>query len=130
MPDNYLQAAVEIARQAGQILREEFARPVNISYKGDEVDLVTQAARQGKVVAAICHGPSAIIEAGAARGRKIASWPSLKTDLRNAGAEWIDKEAVTDGNLVTARKPEDIPAFNRAVIELFSAGVQQKRPAA
>src|SRR6202030_1699322 len=71
----------------------------------------------GKPVAAICHGPWTIIEAGAARGRKIASWPSLKTDLRNAGAEWIDKEAVTDGNLVTARKPEDIPAFNRAMIE-------------
>jgi protease I len=84
----------------------------------------------GKPVAAICHGPWTIIEAGAARGRKIASWPSLKTDLRNAGAEWIDKEAVTDGNLVSARKPDDIPAFNRAMIELFSGGLQQKRPAA
>jgi len=83
-----------------------------------------------KPVAAICHGPWTIIEAGAARGRKIASWPSLKTDLRNAGAEWIDQEAVTDGNLVTARKPDDIPAFNRAMIELFSAGAKQKRPAA
>src|SRR6478752_4766079 len=84
----------------------------------------------GKPVAAICHGPWTIIEAGVARGRKIASWPSLKTDIRNAGAEWVDKEAVTDGNLVTARKPDDIPAFNRAMIELFSAGAQQKRPAA
>jgi protease I len=84
----------------------------------------------GKPVAAICHGPWTIIEAGAARGRKIASWPSLKTDLRNAGAEWVDKEAVTDGNLVTARKPDDIPAFNRAMIELFSGGAKQKRPAA
>jgi protease I len=83
-----------------------------------------------KPVAAICHGPWTIIEAGVARGRKIASWPSLKTDLRNAGAEWVDKEAVTDGNLVTARKPDDIPAFNRAMIELISTGVQQKRPAA
>jgi len=84
----------------------------------------------GKPVAAICHGPWTIIEAGVARGRKIASWPSLKTDIRNAGAEWVDKEAVTDGNLVTARNPNDIPAFNRAMIELFSAGIQQKRPAA
>ena len=82
-----------------------------------------------KPVAAICHGPWSIIEAGAARGRRIASWPSLKTDLRNAGAEWVDEEAVTDGNLVTARKPDDIPAFNRAMIELFSQG-QQARPAA
>jgi len=71
---------------------------------------------EGKPVAAICHGPWSVIEAGAARGRKIASWPSLKTDVRNAGAEWVDKEAVVDGNLVTARKPDDIPAFNRAMI--------------
>jgi len=84
----------------------------------------------GKPVAAICHGPWTIIEAGVARGRKIASWPSLKTDVRNAGAEWVDKEAVTDGNLVTARKPDDIPAFNRAMIELISKGSQQRRPAA
>jgi protease I len=84
----------------------------------------------GKPVAAICHGPWTIIEAGVARGRKIASWPSLKTDLRNAGAEWMDKEAVIDGNLVSARKPDDIPAFNRSMIELFSSGAQQKRPAA
>jgi protease I len=74
----------------------------------------------GKPVAAICHGPWMIVEAGAARGRKIASWPSIKTDLRNAGAEWMDKESVVDGNLVTARKPDDIPAFNRAMIDLFS----------
>jgi protease I len=84
----------------------------------------------GKPVAAICHGPWMLVEAGVARGRKIASWPSIKTDVRNAGAEWVDKEAVTDGNLVTARKPDDIPAFNRAMIELFSSGVQHKRPAA
>ena len=64
-------------------------------------------------------------EAGVARGRKIASWPSIKTDLRNAGAEWMDKEAVTDGNLVSARKPDDIPAFNRAMVELFSKGMQK-----
>jgi protease I len=84
----------------------------------------------GKPVAAICHGPWTIIEAGVAKGRKIASWPSLKTDLRNAGAEWVDSEAVTDGNLVTARKPDDIPAFNRAMIELFSGKGKQQRPAA
>ncbi|HEY7405085.1 MAG TPA: type 1 glutamine amidotransferase domain-containing protein [Candidatus Angelobacter sp.] len=75
---------------------------------------------EGKPVAAICHGPWMVIEAGAARGRKIASWPSLKTDIRNAGGEWVDQEAVTDGNLVSARKPDDIPAFNRALIDLIS----------
>jgi protease I len=74
----------------------------------------------GKPVASICHGPWSIIEAGEARGRRIASWPSLKTDLRNAGAEWVDEEVVVDSNLVSSRKPDDIPAFNRAMLKLFS----------
>lgn len=75
---------------------------------------------EGKPVAVICHGPWTAIEAGAARGRRIASWPSLKTDLRNAGPEWVDEEVVIDGNLVSSRKPDDIPAFNRGMVELFS----------
>lgn len=74
----------------------------------------------GKPVAAICHGPWSVIEAGAAKGHRMTSWPSLKTDLKNAGAEWVDEEVVVDRNLVTSRKPDDIPAFNRAVIELFA----------
>lgn len=74
----------------------------------------------GKPVASICHGPWTVIEAGAAQGRRIASWPSLKTDLRNAGAEWVDQEVVVDGKLVTSRNPDDIPAFNRAMIDLFA----------
>jgi len=80
----------------------------------------------GKPVAAICHGPWSVIEAGAARGRRIAAWPSLKTDLQNAGAEWLDKEVVVDGNLVSSRKPDDIPAFNRAMLKLFSKSRQQE----
>jgi protease I len=75
-----------------------------------------------KPVAAICHGPWTIIEAGVARGRRIASWPSLKTDLRNAGAEWVDQQVVVDGNLVSSRKPDDIPAFNTKIIDLFGEG--------
>jgi protease I len=75
----------------------------------------------GKPVAAICHGPWTIIEAGEARGRRIASWPSLKTDLRNAGAEWVDRQAVVDANLVTSRKPDDLPAFNREMLRLFAS---------
>jgi protease I len=75
----------------------------------------------GKPVASICHGPWTVIEADAARGRRIASWPSLKTDLKNAGAQWMDQEAVVDGNLVTSRKPDDIPAFNREMIGLFAS---------
>jgi protease I len=75
-----------------------------------------------KPVAAICHAPWTIIEAGAARGRKITSWPSLRTDLQNAGAEWFDQEVVVDGNLVSSRKPDDIPAFNREMLKLFAQG--------
>jgi protease I len=73
----------------------------------------------GKPVAAICHGPWTVIEAGAAKGRKITSWPSLKTDLKNSGAEWVDQEVVVDKNLVSSRKPDDIPAFNREMLKLF-----------
>ena len=85
------------------------------------VSFVKSFFTTNKPVAAICHGPWTIIEADEARGRRIASWPSLKTDLRNAGAEWMDQESVVDGNLVSSRKPDDIPAFNRAMIDLFSA---------
>jgi len=83
-----------------------------------------------KPVAAICHGPWSIVEAGAARGRRMTSWPSLRTDLRNAGAEWVDEEAVRDRNLVTSRKPDDIPAFNRAMIALFADAAQAARQSA
>lgn len=82
-----------------------------------------------KPVAAICHGPWTIIEAGYAKGKQIASWPSLKTDLRNAGAEWMDQESVVDGNLVSARKPDDIPAFNKAMIDVFSRARQTTKAA-
>ena len=73
----------------------------------------------GKPVAAICHGPWTLIETGKLRERRLASWPSLRTDIENAGAHWVDQEAVVDGNLVTSRKPDDIPAFNREMIALL-----------
>jgi protease I len=73
-----------------------------------------------KPVASICHGPWTIIETGATRGRRMTSWPSLKSDLENAGAEWLDQEVVVDNGLVTSRKPDDIPAFNREVLKLFA----------
>ena len=76
----------------------------------------------GKPIAAICHGPWPLIDAGGVKGRKITSWPSLKTDLTNAGAQWVDQEVVTDRGLVTSRKPDDIPAFNRKMIEEFAEG--------
>ncbi len=83
----------------------------------------------GKPVASICHGPWTILEAGAARGRQMTSWPSLKTDLTNAGANWVDKEVVVGKGLVTSRNPDDLPAFNREMITLFK-GARARRHAA
>ncbi|HJZ73924.1 MAG TPA: type 1 glutamine amidotransferase domain-containing protein [Vicinamibacterales bacterium] len=74
----------------------------------------------GKPIASICHGPWTLIEAGAVEGRTVTSWPSLRTDLSNAGAHWVDQEVVNDNGLVTSRKPDDIPAFNRTMIEEFA----------
>jgi protease I len=82
-----------------------------------------------KPVGAICHGPWTVIESGAAAGRRLTSWPSLKTDLENAAAQWVDEEVVVDGNLVTSRKPADLPAFNREIIKLFGqSGPAVKHP--
>ena len=80
-----------------------------------------------KPIAAICHGPWTLIEAGAVRKRKITSWPSLRTDLTNAGANWVDEEVVVDGCLVTSRKPDDIPAFNKKTVELFAHRQEPRR---
>ena len=74
----------------------------------------------GKIVAAICHGPWLLVEADVVDGRKVTSWPSIRTDLENAGAEVVDEEVVVDGKLITSRKPDDIPAFNRAIIEALA----------
>jgi protease I len=79
-----------------------------------------------RAVAAICHGPWTLIEADAVRGRRMTSWPSLKTDLRNAGAIWLDSEVVEDRGLVTSRKPDDISAFNRKMIEIFGAATRAR----
>ncbi|MEU2347203.1 type 1 glutamine amidotransferase domain-containing protein [Modestobacter sp. NPDC049651] len=74
----------------------------------------------GKPVAAICHAPWVLAEADVVRGRRMTSWPSLQTDLRNAGAEWVDEEVVVDGNLTTSRKPDDLPAFGKTIVEQFA----------
>ena len=86
------------------------------------VQFVRQFVESGRPIAAICHGPWTLIEAGAVKGRKMTSWPSLQTDLKNAGAQWVDQEVVTDNGLVTSRKPDDIPAFNKKMIEEFGEG--------
>jgi protease I len=94
------------------------------------VHFVRAFFEEGKPVAAICHGPWTLIEADVVRGRTMTSWPSLQTDLKNAGANWVDREVVTDNGLVTSRKPDDLPAFNRKMIEEFGEGVHKgERPA-
>ncbi|MDB6111345.1 MAG: glutamine amidotransferase [Pedosphaera sp.] len=89
------------------------------------VDFVKAFADAGKPIASICHGPWTLIETGMVKGRRMTSWPSLQTDLRNAGAEWVDEEVVVDNGLVTSRKPADIPAFNGKVIEEFREGAHK-----
>ena len=91
------------------------------------VNFVKHFVDSGKPIAAICHAPWTLIDAGAVSGRRMTSWPSLRTDLRNAGADWVDQEVVVDQGLVTSRKPEDIPAFNRKMIEEFAEGKHQPR---
>ncbi|UPG85016.1 type 1 glutamine amidotransferase [Luteibacter aegosomatis] len=85
------------------------------------VGLVKAFGQSGKPVAAICHGPWTLINAGLVKGKKITSWPSLRQDLDNAGARWEDSEVVTDGNLITSRKPDDIPAFTQTLIKALAA---------
>ena len=87
------------------------------------VRFVREFALAGKPIAAICHGPWLLIEANVVRNRTVTSWPSLKTDIRNAGGDWVDRAVVTDMGLVTSRMPEDIPAFNPKMIEEFAEGV-------
>lgn len=89
------------------------------------VNFVKQFVGTGRPVAAICHGPWTLVEADVVRGKKVTSWPSLKTDLRNAGATWVDQEVVTDGQFIFSRKPDDIPAFSRTIIETVSSGAQR-----
>jgi protease I len=84
------------------------------------IEFVRHFVEEKKPIAAICHGPWTLIDAGGVQGKKMTSWPSLKTDLSNAGAKWVDEQVVRDGDLVTSRKPDDIPAFNKTIIEMFS----------
>jgi protease I len=90
--------------------------------RGDEnaVAFVRKFHDAGKPIAVICHGPWVLVESGVVRGKRLTSWPTLETDIRNAGGDWVDDEVVVDGNLVTSRKPDDIPAFNREMLRIFS----------
>jgi protease I len=93
------------------------------------VEFTRQFFEQGKPVGVICHGPWMLIEAGVVRGRKVTSWPSLRTDIRNAGGEWVDQEVVVEQGLVTSRKPADLPAFNEKIVEEFAEGRHEEQAA-
>jgi protease I len=96
------------------------ANPDHLRMDEDAMGFVRKFFADDKPVAAICHAPWALVEADVVRGRTVTSWPSLRTDLRNAGAEWVDREVVRDGNLVTSRNPGDLPAFNEELVNLLT----------
>lgn len=117
----------------GDAIAEEYAalvlpggvgNPDKLRMDADAVAFVQEFATSGKPVAAICHAPWTLIEAGVVEGKRLASWPSLKTDLTNAGAEWVDEAVVVDGTFITSRNPDDLPDFNAALLE----ALQQSAP--
>ncbi|GAC1543337.1 MAG: hypothetical protein NVS3B16_09500 [Vulcanimicrobiaceae bacterium] len=122
---------VDEAKKNPQYVDVDFAplRAEIITYRTAAVAFVAAFAKAGKPIAAICHAPWTLIEAGAVAGKTLTSWPSLQTDLRNAGATWVDRSVVVDGTLVTSRKPGDIPDFNRETIALFAASGAVQAPA-
>ncbi len=98
------------------------ANPDALRMDKGAVDFVRSFVESGRPVAAICHAPWSLVEAGVLSGRTLTSWPSLQTDIRNAGATWVDEEVVVDGNLITSRNPHDLPAFNAKLVEAVAAG--------
>jgi protease I len=103
--------------------------PDHLRQEPAAVQFVKSFFQAGKPVGAICHGPWMLVEADVLRGRTVTSWPSLKTDIRNAGGQWTDQQVVTDHGLVTSRKPDDIPAFNQKIVEEFREGKHQAQHA-
>jgi protease I len=101
--------------------------PDRLRLKAEAIEFIKEFVNAGKPIAAICHAPWTLIDAGAVKGRTLTSWPSLKTDLINAGAKWVDKEVVRDGQFVTSRKPDDIPVFNKTMIKVFAESRQRAK---
>jgi protease I len=120
-------ASVRAADFDALLLPGGVMNPDKLRQNRDAVMFVKDFFTAGKPIAAICHGPWMLVEADVVRGRTVTSWPSLQTDLRNAGADWVDREVATDQGLVTSRKPDDIPAFNRKMIEEFAEGIDESR---
>ena len=106
----------------GLVLPGGVANPDQLRMDGDAVAFIRAVAERNAPVAAICHGPWSLIEAGVVTGKTLTSWPSLKTDIRNAGGNWVDEELCVDGNLITSRKPDDLKAFCEAAVQAFATG--------
>jgi protease I len=111
----------------GLVIPGGVGNPDTMRTDENAVELIRQFFQQGKPVGVICHGPWMLVEAGVVRGRKVTSWPSLQTDIRNAGGNWVDEEVVVDEGLVTSRKPDDLPAFNAKIIEEFAEGRHEQQ---
>jgi protease I len=130
-PVDHTAAEADARRYDALVLPGGVANPDFLRSDRDAVGFVRAFFDQAKPVAAICHGPWTLIEAGVAKGRTVTSWPSLQTDLRNAGATWVDEEVHVDEGLVTSRKPDDLPAFCAKLVEEFAEGEHEgQRPRA
>ena len=118
----------------GLVIPGGLINPDTLRSTKEAVDFVRAFAQEEKPIAAICHGPWLLIEAGLARGRRLTSWPAIQTDIKNAGGQWIDEPVVVDNGVVTSRKPDDLPYFNAKMIEEFAEGrhpgMAEKRHAA
>jgi protease I len=120
----------DAAEYDGLVLPGGVANPDQLRTDDGAVEFIRAFFAAGKPVGVICHGPWSLIEAGVVEGRTLTSWPSLQTDLRNAGAEWVDEEVHVDNGLVSSRKPDDLPAFKAKIIEEFAEGVHEEQRAA
>lgn len=120
IPVDVALAAADPARYDALVMPGGVINPDQLRQDPEAVAFTRAFAEAGKPIAAICHGPWTLIEADLVRGRRVTSWPSLRTDLRNAGADWVDESVVTDDGLVTSRRPDDLPAFCRAMVEAFA----------
>lgn len=117
----------DVGEYDGLVLPGGVANPDQLRARPEAVEFVRAFFDSGKPIGAICHGPWTLVEADVVRGRTLTSWPSLRTDLRNAGAEWVDEEVHVDQGLVSSRKPDDLAAFNVKIVEEFAEGVHEQR---